>query len=440
MVSVATEQSKALFERAQAVMPGGNTRHTVHFSPYPVYAARGAGCRVTDVDGTERIDFVNNYSSQIHGHCHPAIVDAIRRQAGQLQAVGLPTESEIALAELLVARLPAVDQIRFCNSGTEAVMFAIRAARAYTRRPKIAKVEGAYHGAYDTAETSMDSMPDNWGSPEPVAVGHARNTPAKLLDDVVVMPFNDVEASRRILRQQGAEIAAILFDPVVSRMGFLEITPEYRDFLHQMRREIGCLLIVDEVFTFRVAYDGGQGRYGIDADLTALGKIIGGGLPIGAVGGKAEIMKMFDGSTGHPAVPHGGTFNANPLAMVAGLVSMELLTRQEIARLNGLGQRFRDGTARILARLELPGRPIGTASMAGILLSDRQYTEYRGFLPAMVDSLPALLRLHAAMLAEGVLFIPHGGFIMSTAMQDADIDFALAKLELCLPNAVRGQA
>ena len=194
----ASSRSARLFERAQRVLPGGNTRHTVAFDPYPIYAARGSGCKIVDVDGVERIDFVNNYSSLIHGHTHPRVVEAVRRQAGELMAAGLPTESEIALAELLVERLPSIDQLRFCNSGTEAVMFAVRAARAFTGKPKIAKVEGAYHGAYDYVQASLDPTPANWGDRDPVAVGHGEGTPERLLGDVVVIPFNDLDLDHAI--------------------------------------------------------------------------------------------------------------------------------------------------------------------------------------------------------------------------------------------------
>ena len=426
-------RSADLYARAQAFLPGGNTRHTVHFEPYPVYAVRGRGAWVTDVDGNDYLDYVNNYSSLIHGHSHPRVVGALVQQASELMAVGLPTASEIALAELLVERLPAVDQIRFTNSGTEAVMFAIRAARAYTGRPKIAKVEGAYHGAYDAAEASMDPTPANWGDPaRPQAVGHARATPAGLLDDVVVIPFNNVEATRRLLDAHADELAGVLFDALVSRMGFLQATPEYLQLLRQWTHEHGALLIQDEVFSFRLGYHGAQGHYGLDPDLTALGKIIGGGLPIGAVGGKREFMQVFDHRSGHAAVPHGGTFNANPLAMVAGRVTMELMTHAAYAHINALGDRLRDGLNRLFAAHGWAASARGVGSMVGVMLGGEtlgNYRDYRGFLPAVAQSVPRMLPLHRALLARGVMFIPYGGLITSTAMTEADIDLTLAKFD-----------
>ncbi|MBV8600342.1 MAG: aspartate aminotransferase family protein [Candidatus Eremiobacteraeota bacterium] len=433
----ASSRSARLFERAQRVLPGGNTRHTVAFDPYPLYAASGAGCKVVDVDGVERTDFINNYSSMIHGHSHPKIVEAVRRQAAEMMAVGLPTESEILLAELLVERLPSVEQVRFCNSGTEAVMFAVRAARAFTGKPKLAKVEGAYHGAYDYVQASLDPTPANWGERDPVAVGHAAGTPERLLSDVVVIPFNDVEATARILDANKAELAGVLFDPIVARMGFLEATPAYLRLLREWTRANGALLLIDEVFTFRVGYDGAQGRYGIEPDLTALGKIIGGGLPIGAVGGRRDIMSVFDHRGGHPKVPHGGTYNGNPLAMVAGRVSMELLTKPEIERINRLGDRLRDGITRAIRESGLGGRANGVGSMVAMMLDDSTYTNYRGFLPAAARSIPLALQVHQKMLNRGVLFIPSGGFIVSTAMDEATIDETLAALSEVLSEVAR---
>jgi glutamate-1-semialdehyde 2,1-aminomutase len=431
-------RSAALFQRAQAVLPGGNTRHTVHFDPYPVYAQRGRGAWVTDVDGQDYLDYVNNYSALIHGHGHPKVLDAMVQQASELVAVGLPTEGEIRLAELLVERLPSVEQVRFANSGTEAVMFAIRAARAYTGRPCIAKVEGAYHGAYDAAETSMDPTPANWGdATQPQPVGHARGTPAGLLGDVLVLPFNDMEATRRLLDAQDGQIAGVLFDALVSRMGFLPATPEYLALLREWTRANGALLIQDEVFSFRLGYQGAQGHYGIDPDLTALGKIIGGGLPIGAVGGRREFMQVFDHRSGHAAVPHGGTFNANPLAMAAGHASMALMTHAAYDHINTLGDRLRDGLNRLFAQRGIAGVARGVGSMVAVMLgpaAQAPYRDYRGFLPAMAQSVPRMLPLHRAMLARGVLFIPYGGLITSTAMTEADIDLTLEKFDDALKN------
>lgn len=428
----ATSRSAKLFERAQRVLPGGNTRHTVAYDPYPIYAVSGRGCKVVDADGIERVDFVNNYSSMIHGHSHPKVVEAVQRQAAVLMAVGLPTESEIALGELLVDRVRSIEQLRFCNSGTEAVMFAIRAARAYTGKPKIAKVEGAYHGAYDYAEVSLDPTPANWGGPPPVAVQHSAGTPAGVLSDVAVLPFNDIEASRAILDANKDDLAAVLVDAIVGRMAFLEATPEYVQFLREWTERNGRLLIVDEVLSFRVGYNGVQGKYGIRADLTTLAKVIGGGLPVGAFGGRRDVMAVFDHRHGSPRAPHAGTYNGNPLTMTVGRVSMELLTREEIDRINALGDRLRRGISTTLKAAGFPGRGVGVGSMVAMMLDDATYSDYRGFLPAAAKSIPRAHAIYEKLLNHGVLCVPGGGFFVSTAMNEAVIVETLAALRLSL--------
>jgi glutamate-1-semialdehyde 2,1-aminomutase len=379
-----SSRSARLFERAQHVLPGGNTRHTVAFEPYPIYAASARGCIVTDVDGVERIDFVNNYSSLV----------PVQRQAARLMAVGLPTESEIALAELLCERLPSVEQLRFCNSGSEAVMFAIRAARTYTGKPKIARVEGAYHGAYD--------------------------------HDQVGLPFNDVETTRSILDANKDALAGVLVDGIVGRMAFLEATPAYMAFLRDWTRANRRLLLMDEVLSFRIAYNGVQGRYGIEPDLTMLAKIIGGGLPVGAFGGKREIMSVFDHRNGAPQAAHAGTYNGNPLTMTAGRVSMELLTREEIDRINRLGDRLRDGMTRSLREARVPGRCAGAGSMVSVVFDDAPFSEYRTFSAVAARSLPVAHNVYRRLLDRGVLCVPYGSFFVSTAMDEGAIDKAIA--------------
>ncbi|HET9017939.1 MAG TPA: aminotransferase class III-fold pyridoxal phosphate-dependent enzyme, partial [Acetobacteraceae bacterium] len=196
--------SRALHERAKRVLPGGNTRTTVYMHPFPLYAVRGAGCRIWDADGVARIDCINNFTSLIHGHAHPALVEAAASQLALGTAFAMPTESEIALAELLAGRVPQVDQLRFCNSGTEAVMMAIKAARAFTGRPRIAKVEGAYHGTYDYAEVSLNSTPQDWGGNRPNATPTAHGTPESVLAEVVPIPFNNPAAAASLIREAGA--------------------------------------------------------------------------------------------------------------------------------------------------------------------------------------------------------------------------------------------
>ena len=335
--------SQKMYDRALASLPGGNTRTTVFMKPYPIYAARGEGCRVWDLDGNVFIDCINNFTSQIHGHAHPALIKAATAQLALGSAFGLPTASEVDLAELLVSRLPSVDQVRFANSGTEAVMMALKAARAHTGRPKIAKCEGAYHGSYDYAEVSLDPTPEAWGRNAPVSVAYAKGTPDNVLADVVTIPFNDTEAAVSLIREHGPELACVLVDPMPNRAGLAPADRAYLEALRKVTREVGALLIFDEVITFRLGYRGAQGIWNIDPDLTTLGKIIGGGFPVGAIGGHRDVMAVFDPRPGKPALPHGGTFSANPVTMRAGIAAMELLDDAAFARLDAMGQAVRSG-------------------------------------------------------------------------------------------------
>ncbi|MBI3991726.1 MAG: aminotransferase class III-fold pyridoxal phosphate-dependent enzyme [Candidatus Lambdaproteobacteria bacterium] len=356
-------RSAQLHRRAQQVLPGGNSRLTVSMSPYPVYARQGAGFRLVDEDGVERIDFYNNATSLIHGHAHPAIVEAVTAQIARGTAFAHPTEAEIALAELLCARAPGFEQVRFCNSGTEAVMNAIKAARAFTGRPRIAKCEGVYHGSYDPVEVSLDSPPSAWGVPDPLPVAYARGTPPGVLQGVVVLPFNDTERSRALLEAAAGELAAVVIDLLPSRLGMELASPEFLAMLREVTRRHGIVLIVDEVISFRSGPTGLQGVLGVQPDLTALGKIIGGGFPVGAVAGRREIMAMFDAGAGKAPLPHAGTYNGNPVTMVAGRAAMELLTPDAFAALNALGEHTRALLEAVLRETGTPGAAAGVGSL-----------------------------------------------------------------------------
>lgn len=425
-------QSRALYRRACRVMPGGNTRTTLFHAPHPRYAIRGTGCRVHDADGHVLIDAINNYTAMIHGHGHPAITGAVARQLELGTCFGLPTETEIALAELLLDRLPHMDHIRFANSGTEAVMTAIKAARAFTGRPAIAKCEGAYHGTYDFAEVSEGTTPATWGPPEaPAAVATARGTPDSALSEVVVIPFNRPDLAEPILRRHAARLAAILIDPMPNRAGLIPAEPEFLDMLRRVADETGCLLILDEVISFRLGYRGAQGRFGVRPDLTCLGKIIGGGFPVGAVAGRAEVMAVFDPSRGRPAVSHGGTFSANPVTMVAGHAAMVLLDPAAFAKLEGLGGRLRAGLDAVLRLRQAEGQVTGMGSLARIHFTSAPLLDYRS--TQTTEAAAARMKaVHLAMLDEGVLIAPTGLMALSTAMEPADVDRIIEGFERAL--------
>jgi glutamate-1-semialdehyde 2,1-aminomutase len=420
--------SAALYRRARRVLPSGNTRQTVFFKPYPLYAAWGAGCRVTDVDGVERLDFVNNYSSLIHGHGQPAVMAAAHAQLDRLAAVGMPTASEIDLAELLAERLPYVDQVRFANSGTEAVMLAIKAARAFTGRPKIAKIEGAYHGGYDVAEVSLAATPDDWGDPErPNSVATSHGAPAGMLADVIVLPWNDVSAARALIEAHAGDLAGVLIDPLPSRIAYAAIDPTFLAMLRETTARIGALLIFDEVYNLRLGYHGAQGRFGAAPDLTALGKIIGGGFPVGAVGGSAEVMSVFAFDDGPPLVPHGGTYNGNPMSMVAGLETLRLMTPAAFDRLEALGDRLREGLGAALKDTGVAGHVAGLGSFAILTLGETPVRDYRSLITAAPPP-ECLAGLHRSLVNRGVLASPALGFTLSTPMGEDEIDFAVEQV------------
>jgi glutamate-1-semialdehyde 2,1-aminomutase len=413
--------SQKMYNRALTSLPGGNTRTTVFMKPYPIYAARGAGCRVWDVDGNEFIDCINNFTSQIHGHAHPALVKAATAQLALGSAFGLPTESEIDLAELLAARLPSVDQVRFANSGTEAVMMALKAARAFTGRPKIAKCEGAYHGTYDYAEVSLDPTPEAWGRNAPVSVAYAKGTPDNVLADVVTIPFNDAEAASSLIREHGPELACVLVDPMPNHAGLAPADKTYLAALRQVTREVGALLVFDEVITFRLGFRGAQGLWNVEPDLTTLGKIIGGGFPVGAIGGDKDVMAVFDPRLGKPALPQGGTFSANPVTMRAGLAAMELLDDAAFARLDAMGEAVRAGINDAFHRRGIPGGTVGLGSLLKIHFADRPIRDYRSAYPTEAESSRQAV-FNRALLNRGVLAAGYGLMALSTPMTDADID------------------
>lgn len=436
-----SSKSAALHERARRYLPGGNTRTTIFLEPYQIYAARGSGCRVWDVDGNELIDCINNFTAGIHGYAHPELVRAAKRQLELGSAFGMQTESEIDLAQLLSERVSSVDQSRFTNSGTEAVMMAIKAARAFTRRPRIAKCEGAYHGTYDYAEVSLDS-PRREDSPRedkggwPDSLPYAVGTPRGVTDDVVILPFNDIDTSVAILRAHAPELAGILIDPMPNRAGLAPADRGYVQALRQVANEIGALLIFDEVIAFRLGFHGAQGIWGIDADLTTFGKIIGGGFPVGAVSGSRDVMAVFDPSSGKPAVPHGGTFSANPMTMVAGLKAMQLLDPPAFQRLDRLGSRLRSGLDQAFLRARIEGHTTGMGSLLKVHFTARVIRDYQTAIP---DAAAArrMRQLMTGLLNEGVLIAPNGLLALSTPMSDADLDEVIRAFERALSKVDR---
>ena len=344
-------QSHALFRRAQAVMPGGNTRTGVFVEPFPLYVDHAAGVELVDVDGNRRLDLVNNASALILGHAHPAVAAAIAEQAARGSAFFAPGPLEVELAELLAERIPSLERLRFCSSGTEAVLGALRAARAFTERPMIAKFEGAYHGIDDPALISYLPPPGPAlgpaARPRPVAAsaGLAPGT----ADHVLVLPFNDRQACAALLREHAERLAAVIVDPLSTAAGLTRPAPGFLETLRRLTRELGIVLIFDEVVSFRAGPGGAQGAFGIRPDLTTLAKVVAGGTPGGAFGGRADIMALYDPSQGAPAIPQSGTYNGNPIVMAAGLATLRTMTAAAYRSIQQRTERLGEGLRQVFA-------------------------------------------------------------------------------------------
>jgi glutamate-1-semialdehyde 2,1-aminomutase len=420
-----TRTSAARNEEATRTMPGGDTRSTAWFAPYPPFVDYGQGASFTDVDGNSYIELLNNYTSLIHGHAHPAVVEAIRQQVARGSAFAAPHEASMRLSQLIVERMPTVDLVRFTNSGTEAVMYAIRLARAFTGRRLIAKAEGGYHGTWDDVSVSVAPPLDKAGpAGRPAPYLESQGLNAKGAESTIVVPFNDLESARAILEPLCDDLACVIVEPVMGAGGMIPCEPEYLTGLREFTEEVGALLVLDEVISLRLAPGGVQSVYGVAGDLTTMAKIIGGGLPVGAVGGRGEIMELCDPrNTGH--VPHYGSFNGNPATMAGGLAAMELYTPAEYDRINGLGDRLRDGINALGAELGLAIQATGMGSLLNVHLVDGPIRDKRDV--ARAD--PTRTRLfHLACLNEGLYPAGRGLMSTSTPMDDTTVDEVLGRM------------
>jgi len=404
-----TPGSRALNEEFRRWLPGGDTRSITWFAPYPVVIDHAAGHELVDADGRRYIDLLNNYTALVHGHAHPRIVEAIAEQAGRGTVYPAPHARQAALAAELVRRVPSVERVRFTNSGSEAVMQAIKAARAFTRRPLLVKADGGYHGSWDQVPLTAEEA-------------RGQGTPDEVAGLVRFVPYNDLEALEASLAAEGDRVAAILLEPVMGE-GVIAADAEYLLGVRELATAHGALMVLDEVVTFRLATGGRQETIGVSPDLTTFGKIIGGGLPVGAVGGSERVMSVFDPSR-PDAVHHSGTFNGNTLTTAAGLVSLQLLTPEEIERINGLGDLLAAGLREAMAGSGLPGQVTRCGSLLHLHFDAE--AEPRAFTDLALGS-PTLAQMHLACMEEGLFIAPRGLMNTSTAMDEAVIDEAVAR-------------
>ncbi len=435
--TLALDRSREIYDAARLVLPGGTTRVTIKRTPVPLYMSHAEGAYLYDVDGNRYLDFVGNFTAAIHGSHFAPVAEALKQQLELGTCYANPTEWEIKLAGLLAERVPAVEKVRFMNSGTEAVLFAVKAARANTGRPAVAKLEGAYHGGYDWVEVSEASTPENWGDGDPISTPYYEGMPQSVLDESVVLPFNDVENSRRIIEANAGRLACVIVDMMPSRAGLIPLTSDYVEMLHDVTKANGILLISDEVLNFRYGYHGISHAFGLKPDLISFGKVIGGGLAIGAIGGRDEVMQVFDSSQGTPPLKQGGTFAANPLSMVAGCTSMEHLTPDVFDHLNALGEQVRAGIAEIAADLDLPMCATGGGSIFRLHLMDQAPTGYRAaWAPPKAESL--MKEIATGLLKRGHMIPSDSSSCCSIPMRAADIESFLSALHdqlSCMPAA-----
>ena len=424
----ARPNSRRLHTEACKYMPGGDTRTATFFLPFPNFIKYGEGAYMYDEDGFKLLDFQNNYTSLIHGHAHPETVEAVREQIAKGSAYTAPFEKQIELSKLLTQRFPSVDMIRYTNSGTEANMHALRIARAYTGKAKIIKTEGGYHGTTDVFEASVDPNIKKAGTLDQIKViPESRGVSENALKDVLVVPFNDIERTRKMIEEHHQEVACIIIEPIMGSAG--QITPdlEYLRFLREITTQYHIVLIFDEVVTGRLSLGGAQKFYGVIPDLTTIGKIIGGGTPVGAFGGKREIMQMYDPR--EKKMYHSGTFNGNAVTMTAGLATMKAYNQEAVDYVNDLGSLFKEGVLKIYEKLGLNMKISGAGSIYNILFTDKDVKNYRDVASAHEELNKVL---YMSLLTKGIFDAERGMFCMSTAMTKEDIRFGLDTLETSL--------
>jgi glutamate-1-semialdehyde 2,1-aminomutase len=425
------ERSLSAFTRAKSVMPGGVNSPVRAFKAVggsPLFVKSAQGCTLTDLDDNVYIDYVMSWGPLILGHAHPAVVKAVQAAAARGTSYGAPTEAESELAELVCAMVPSVERVRFCSSGTEATMSALRLARAFTGRDKVVKFAGCYHGHADAFLISAGSGALTLGTPDSpgITAGAARDT--------ISLPYNDLDALRAAFAAEGQAIACVIVEPYVGNMGLVLPKPGYLAGLRELTEEFGALLIFDEVMTgFRVAPGGVQEREGVLPDLTTLGKIIGGGLPVGAFGGRADIMNLLS-----PLGPvyQAGTLSGNPLAMAAGIATLRALREPHVyERLEALGARFCEGLAALFERHRIPHYSVHRGSMVGCFFTERPVLDLAG---AKTSDTAFYARFFHAMLERGVYLAPsqfEAGFL-SLAHTDSAVDGTLAAATDALESLV----
>lgn len=417
MPKLDTTTSTKLFARAERVIPGGVNSPVRAFRAVgcsPLFISEASGATITDADGNRFIDYVGSWGPMILGHAHPAVIEAVRRAAERGTSYGAPTSLEIELAERIIEAFPSIELVRMVSSGTEAVMSALRLARGFTGRDRIVKMEGCYHGHSDGLLVKAGSGLATFGTPDSSGV------PAGVARDTLVIPYNDEQSLARVFEEQGNEIACVIVEPVAGNMGCVPPKPGYLEAIREVTARSGALLIFDEVITgFRVAYGGAQELYGVKPDLTCLGKIIGGGLPAAAFGGRKDVMEKI---APLGSVYQAGTLSGNPLAVTAGLEMLKLLKQIDpYAELERRSARLESGLREAATRAGLPSTINRVGSMMTAFFIEGPVTDWSS---AARSDKERYARFFRAMLEEGIYLAPSQFecAFLSFAHSDTDVD------------------
>ncbi len=424
-----TPGSIKLTETAKQWLAGGETRRASYYTPYPAVMEKGEGRYLFDCDSNQYLDLLNNYTSMIHGHAHPEISDASRRILDTGVCLGSIAASQYQLAEIICNRIPAMERIRFCNCGTEATMFALRTARAYSGKNGILKMDGGYHGGHEFAQINIFPQWDAEGLPVPAADPYI---PAGLLDDAYIAPFNDLETVADILKKNSEKIAAVIVEPCMGAGGQIEAEPGYLEGLRELTQKFDVLLIFDEVMQFRYHTGGVQAALNVEPDLTCLGKIIGGGYPVGAFGGRKEIMSVYDLDHQPSSVFHSGTFSGNNITMAAGITTLEMYDATAVERLNALGDRLKKGLEDVLADAGIKGWVTGLGSILNVHFQENRPRNAKEHFIGMITAWDFLELFHLEMINQNIYTAPRGMFVLSTVMTETDIDQVVRVFEQAL--------
>lgn len=427
-----TKKSEAWFQEAQKHLPGGVTGNVKFYAPYPVYAKKARGSHLWDLDGNEYIDYMLCFGPLILGHGHPRVTEAIRKQMDKDGTLifGAPHELEARMAERLKSIFPFADSVRFTNSGLEATLHALRAAKGYKRRSRIAKFEGAYHGCYDEVLVSLTPAEEAAGPPaSPQTVPGSFGTPETTIHNVQVLPYNDIENTVRLLKAHKNDLAAVIIEPV--QRGFVVPDIEFLKVVRETTRELGIILIFDEVMSgFRMEKLGGAStQFGVDPDMMCLGKIIGGGFPCGAFIGKREFMDVVNPVTRSKdeRVFHGGTFNGHPTVLAAGMATLDVLSDPSTyPNLNRTTDKLRDGLNELFSRYGYDAKAVGPGSTFNVVFTKGRIANYRD--AARCDT-KLRQRFDFGLLARGLHFHPDKPFYTCTEHSQKDVDYTLRMAE-----------